>query len=63
MDINVAKCSIFNGSFTLAESASETDTDSMKFYCQCERFLYRFIRGIYFSVSVLDSVSVIVKTP
>ena len=43
---NVAKMPGTYGSFTLADSDSETDTDSMKFYCHrvsvtVDTFLYK----------------------
>ena len=44
-----------NGSFTLAKSDSETNTDSMKSYCQ-------WVVTVYFSVSASDSISVSVNT-
>ena len=51
------------GSFTLAKSDLEIDTDSMKFYCQVWTFLNSFWQIIHFSVSVSASVGVSVNTP
>ena len=45
-----------NGSFTLAESGSETNTNSLKPNCQSVSVcMNSFIQAIYLSLSVLDS--------